>query len=80
MTDVFKTILFFLFIWWVLQFLSKLVATVPASNKKTNSGFNPFQQEFKKKEGGTTIHYKNKANIKKPNSEGAEYVDYEEVN
>ena len=85
MTDVFETILFFLFIWWVLQFLSRLVATVPASNKKTNQGFNPFQQaqqqyqQQRKKEGETSIKYKQKSSNKKNGDDGAEYVDYEEV-
>lgn len=89
MTDVFKTILFFLFIWWVLQFLSRLVATVPASNKKTNQGFNPFQhtanggtgaqQNYKQKEGETSIQYKQKSVNKKYADNDAEYVDYEDV-
>lgn len=88
MSDVFQTILFFLFIWWVLQFLSRLVATVPASNKKTTHGFNPFQQaqqqyqqqqqQQQQKEGETSIQFKQKPENKK-NADDAEYVDYEEV-
>ena len=82
MTDVLKTILFFLLIWWVLQFLSRLVTTAPAGNKKTNSGFNPFQQkqQHSKKEGETSISYKSKAHPSKSNTNNSgEYVDYEEV-
>lgn len=83
MTDVFETILFFLFIWWVLQFLSRLVKPATATYKKNYTNFRPFQQaqqEYRKNEGETTIQFKNKQNIKQqPNDGGAEYVDYEEV-
>ena len=83
MTDVIETILFFFFIWWVLQVLSRLVIPVTATNKKQHSGFNPFQQrqqEYKQKEGNTTIHLNSKTKSKYNAAEkGADYVDYEEV-
>ena len=83
MTDVFETILFFFFVWWVLQVLSRLITPVTANHKKNYSGFHPFQQTqngYKQKEGETSIQYKQKSSNKNHNADnGADYVDYEEV-
>ncbi len=83
MIDVFETILFFFFIWWVLQVLSRLITPATATQKKNYSGFNPYQQTqqgYKQKEGETSIQYKNTSTSKPHhNDRDADYIDYEEV-